>query len=170
MVDVNNSTVVPNDDLATTTDGYPGTSAHTYQMHLVQNITTDEYWLHYNTTDVYQFYQNMTIDGTTTKDGITREEHLTTALILGMITWILSPFILICNGLTIVVVLKYIKKITATHVAIAFLAFAGLFVGILPVFRLTLYLMGDSVYSKYINDLNGWVTTTARTLSVSAIL
>ena len=170
MVDVNNSTVVPNDGLATTTDGYPGTSAHTYQMRLVQNITTDEYWLHYNTTDVYQSYQNMTIDGKTTKDEITREEHLTTALILGMITWILSPVILICNGLTIAVVLKYIKKATPTHVVIAFLAFAGLFVGIVPALRLTLYLMGDSAYSKYINDLNVWVTVAARTLNVSAIL
>ena len=170
MVDINNVTDAPNDDLEKTTDGYHGTFAHTYQMGSVQNITTDEYWQNYKTTAVYQFYKSVTIDGETTKDEITREEHLTTALTLGMITWILLPVILIYNGLTIIVVMKYIKKVTPTHVVIAFLAFAGLFVGIVPILRLTLYLMGDSAYSKCINDLNGWVTMAARTLNVSAIL
>ena len=158
MVDVINATDVPNDDLATTTDGYPDTSAHAYQMGVDQNLTEDEYWLHYNTTDVYQFFLNVTTDSETAKDEIT--------IVLRMFMWILSLFILTCNGLTIIVVMKYIKKVTPTHVVIAFLAFAGLFVGILPIFSL----VGDSVQSKRINDLNGWVTIAARSLSISGIV
>ena len=51
-----------------------------------------------------------------------------------------------------------------------FLAFAGFFVGVIPLCRLILYLMADSVHSKYVNDLNLWVTVAARTLNISAIL
>ena len=56
MVNVKYVTDVPNDDLDTTTDGYPDTSARAYQMGMDQDMNTDEYWLHHNTTDVYQSY------------------------------------------------------------------------------------------------------------------
>ena len=141
MVDVINATDVPNDDLATTTDGYPDTFAHAYQMGVDQNLTEDEYWLHHNTTDVYQFFLNVTTDSETAKDEITRKEESALTFVLRMFMWILSLFILTCNGLTIIVVMKYIKKVTPTHVVIAFLAFAGLFVGILPIFSL----VGDGI-------------------------
>ena len=170
MVNVKNVTDVPNDDLDTTTDGYPDTSARAYQMGMDQDMNTDEYWLHHNTTDVYQSYNNVFTDDDMTKDEITRKEHLTSSFTLGMFMWILSPVILMCNGLTIIVVMKYIKKVTPTHVVIAFLAFSGLFVGIVPLLSLTLYLVGDSAQSKGINDLNTWVTLVSRTLNISAIL
>ena len=143
MVNVKNVTDVPNDDLDTTTDGYPDTSARAYQMGMDQDMNTDEYWLHHNTTDVYQSYNNVSTDDDMTKDEFTRKEHLTSSFTLGMFIWILSPVILICNGLTIIVVMKYIRKVTPTHVFIAFLAFSGLFVGIVPILSLTLYLVGD---------------------------
>ena len=108
----------------------------------------------------------MTTDSETAKDEITRKEQSALTFVLRMFMWILSPIILTCNGLTIIVVMKYIKKVTPTHVVIAFLAFAGLFVGILPIFSL----VGDSVQSKSINDLNGWVTIAARSLSISGIV
>ena len=135
-------------------------------MGVDQNLTEDEYWLHHNTTDVYQFFLNVTTDSETAKDEITRKEESALTFVLRMFMWILSLFILTCNGLTIIVVMKYIKKVTPTHVVIAFLAFAGLFVGILPIFSL----VGDSVQSKSINDLNGWVTIAARSLSISGIV
>ena len=109
MVDVINITDVPNDDLATTTDGYPDTSAHAYQMGVDQNLTEDEYWLHHNTTDVYQFFLNVTTDSETAKDEITRKEQSALTFVLRMFMWILSLFILTCNGLTIIVVMKYIS-------------------------------------------------------------
>ena len=143
MVNVKNITDVPNDYLDTTTDGYPDTSARAYQVGMDQDMNTDEYWLHHNTTDVYQSYNNVSTDDDMTKDKFTRKEHLTASFTLGMFMWILSPVILICNGLTIIVVMKYIKKVTPTHVVIAFLAFSGLFVGIVPILSLTLYLVGD---------------------------
>ena len=170
MVNVKNVTDVPNDDLDTTTDGYPDTSARAYQMGMDQDMNTDEYWLHHNTTDVYQSYNNVFTDDDMTKDEITRKEHLTSSFTLGMFMWILSPVILMCNGSTIIVVMKYIKKVTPTHVVITFLAFSGLFVGIVPLLSLTLYLVGDSAKSKGINDLNTWVTLVSRTLNISAIL
>ena len=169
MVNVKNVTDVPIDDLGTTTDGYPDTSAPAYQMGMDQDKNTDEYWLH-NTTDVYQSYNNVSTDDDMTKDEFTRKEHLTSSFTLGLFIWILSPVILICNGLTIIVVMKYIRKVTPTHVVIAFLAFSGLFVGIVPILSLTLYLVGDSAQSKGINDLNSWVSLVARTLNISAIL
>ena len=170
MVDVNNITDVTDTDLDIPTDGYPDTPEHVYQMGVDQNMTADEYWLNYNTTDVYQSYNNVSTDDDMTKDEITRKEQSALTFVLHMFMWILSPYILTCNGLTIIVVVKYIKKITLTHVVIAFLAFAGLFVGIVPILNLTFYLIGDSAQSKDINDLNTWVTIAARTLSISAIV
>ena len=170
MVGANNVTHETDDYWATTTDGYHGTSALAHQMRFNQNMTTDEYWLHYNITDVYQSYQNVTTDGAARKNEISRGEHLTLAFILVMFMWILSPIILACNGMTIIVVVKYIKNVTPTHIAICFLALAGFFAGIIPLCRLILYLMADSVHSKFVNVLNLWVTLAARTLNIFAIL
>ena len=61
---------------------------------------------------------------------------------------ILPPFILTGNGLTVVVVWKYVKKVTL--VVIAFLALEGVFVGIVPVLGPTFCIMGDPVHSKYL--------------------
>ena len=149
----------------TTSGGYSNTSAHAYQMGVDQNMTSDHNSVHYNNTDVPQAFQNVTTD-----DEIFTSEYPVLFLILGIFMCILPPFIWTGNCLTIIVVMKYINKVTPTHVTITFLASAGFFVGIVPVLSLTFYLVGDSAHSKYIYGLNSWVTAAARTLSVSAIL
>ena len=149
----------------TTSGGYSNTSAHAYQMGVDQNMTSDHNSVHYNNTDVPQAFQNVTTD-----DEIFTSEYPVLLLILGIFKCILPPFIWTGNCLTILVVMKYINKVTPTHVTITFLASAGFFVGIVPVLSLTFYLVGDSAHSKYIYGLNSWVTAAARTLSVSAIL
>ena len=65
---------------------------------------------------------------------------------------ILPPFILTGNGLTVVAVWKYVKKVTL--VVIAFLALEGVFVGIVPVLGPTFCIMGDPVHSKYLGYCN----------------
>ena len=204
MVDVNNVTDETDDYWAATTDGYHGKSTHAYQIGMAQNMTTGEYWLHYNTSDVYQSYQNVTTDdnitdvyqsyqnvttddnitdvyqsyqNVTTDDNITDvyqsyqnvtaddntiDEYSTLLFALLIFKWTLCPFILIGNGLTIIVVGKYIKKITPTHVLIAFLSVAGFFVGISDLLNFIIYLMrGNSVQSEQIYDLILWMTLVA---------
>ena len=155
MFEINNITDVRSDDLGTT-DGYHDTSTHSHQMGVTQDMSTDVYWL----------FLNATTDDEPTEDGIAAVEYPVLYLTLDVCMIILSPFILTCNGLTIIVVIQYIKKVTPTHVAVAFLAFASLFVGIIPLFSLT----GNFVHSRYIDNLNVWVTVAARTLNISAIL
>ena len=77
-----------------------------------------------------------------TDDEMTTEQYSTLLFALLIFRWILSPLILAANSLSIIVIVKYIKKVTPTHVGIAFLAIAGLFVGIVPLLSLAFYLMG----------------------------
>ena len=62
MIDVNSVSDETSDYLDTTADSYPDNSAQRYQMGVDQNMTADEYWLHYNTTEIYQSYQNKSTD------------------------------------------------------------------------------------------------------------
>ena len=138
MVDVTRVSNEANDYLATTTDGYADTPDHSYQIHVDQNTTADEYWSNNNSTNIYQSYQNVSID-----DKMTIEQYSTIRFALLIFEWILSPLILLTNGLSIIVIVKYIKKVTPSHMGIAFLAIADLFVGIVPVINLPLYTMGS---------------------------
>ena len=165
MVDINN---VADDYLSITTDGHLNTSACTYINGMDQDGTDES--LHYNTTDMSLFFLNATTDEETTQDKMNTDEDEVFSFTIGIFMWILSPFILTANSLTIIVVMKSIKKVTPTHVVIAFLAFAGLFVGMIPLLSLIFYLVGDSVNSEYTNDLKVWLYWTARTLNVSAIM
>ena len=140
------------------TDSYPDTSTH-------MNMTADEYRLNYNSTHINQSSQNVSTDGEMTT------QHYSTLLFAFLIfRWILSPLILTANSLSIIVIMRYIKKLTPTHIGIAFLAIAGLFVGIVPLFSLAFYLTGSSVHSKHIYDLIVWVTLLAIFLNISAML
>ena len=167
MADVNN---VTDDYLATTTDGFHETSALAYQMDMIENITADGHWLHFNTTDVYQFFQNATSGDNTIDDEINGDKHSALVFTLLIFKWTLCPFILIGNILTIIVVGKYIKKITPTHVVIAFLSVAGFFVGLVDLLGFIIYLMnGDPVHSNYIYDLMFWIALLTTGLNMSAI-
>ena len=106
----------------------------------------------------------------TTDDETTADETVLLVFILLVLKWILSPFILTGNGLTIIVVMKYIKKITPTHVVIAFLALAALFVGIVPLLNLVVYLLGDSVQAENICIVITWAKIMAIWLNVWAIM
>ena len=154
MVDVNGVSTIAAD--------YLSTSAHVNNT----GMAADEY----NTTEVYQPFQNVTTDVEATDNEMTTDEYTALLSTLLIFKWILSPFILTGNGLTIAVVMKYIKVVTPTHVGIAFMSFTGLFVGIIPLLNLTIYLMGDSVNTKYISILIVWFLLLARGLNVSAIL
>ena len=162
MVDVNNVTGETDDYLATTTDGYHGTSAHTYQLSMAQNMTTDEHWLHYNTTDVYQ---NATTGDNTIDEEITGDNNSALLFSLLIFKWTLCPFILAGNALTIIVIKKHVKKTSPTHIVIAFLALAGFVVGITDLLNFISYL----VHSKYIYDLMFWISLVATGLNMSAI-
>ena len=141
-------------------DSLPSVHVHTMAM------TADEY----NTTEAYQSFQNETTNDEATDNEMATDEYSCLLSALLIFTWILSPFVLTGNGLTIAVVMKYIKMVTPTHVGIVFLSFTGLFVGIIPLLNLTIYLMGDSVNAKYIHNSTVWVSLVARGLNVCAIL
>ena len=150
MVDVGNVTDETDDYLATTAEGYHGPSAHAYEISMTQNMTTDE--------------QNVTTDDNTIN------EYLAPLFALLIFKWTLCPFILTGNALTIIVIKKYVKKISPTHIGIAFLAIAGLFVGIVDLLNFIIYLMrGNSVQSEYIYGLMSWITLVATGLNMSAI-
>ena len=138
------------------------TSVHVHTM----AMTADEY----NTTEAYQSFQNASTNDEATDNEMTTDEYSALLSALLIFTWILSPFVLTGNGLTIAVVMKYIKTVTPTHVGIVFLSFTGLFVGIIPLLNLTIYLMGDSVNAKYIHNSTVWVSLVARGLNICAIL
>ena len=152
MIVVNSVSDETSDYLATTTDGYLDTSEHAYQKGADQNMTADEYWLHYNTTEVCQSYQNKSTD-----DEKTEEQYSPLIFTLLIFKWILLPFIVTANGLAIIVVMKYVKKITPSHVGIVFLSLAGFFVGIVPFLNLVIHLMGDSVHLRYVCDVMLWL-------------
>ena len=145
MIDVNSVSDETSDYLDTTADSYPDTSAQTYQMGVDQNMTADEYWLHYNTTEIYQSYQNKSTD-----DEMTTEQYSTLLFALLIFKWIMFPFIVTANDLTIIVAMKYVKKITPSRVGIAFLSFTVLLVGIFPFLNLVIHVMGDSVHLRYV--------------------
>ena len=147
------------------TDGYLDKSTHTYQIGVDQNMTADEYRLNNTSTHIIQSYQNASTD-----DEMTTEQFSAVLFALLIFKWILSPLILTANSLSIIVIVKYIKNLTPTHIGIAFLAIAGLFVGIVPLFSLAFYLMGNSVHCKHIYDLMVWVTLAAHGLNISAML
>ena len=151
MNDINGTTDETDDYLGTTTDGYHDTSAPAYQMGLDQDVNTDEYWLHYNTTDVYHSGQNVTTEYHKTTDEITSSEISILHFVLLISKCILAPLVLTGNSFTIIVVSKYIIKITPTHVVISFLAFSDMFVGVIPLVYLAVYLARDLVLFKYIN-------------------
>ena len=140
MVDVNSVTKE--------TDVYNGASAHTYQMDVDQNMTVNEYWLNCNSTYINHSYNNVSTD-----DEMTIVQYSSILFALLIFKWILSPLIVSANGLTIVVIVKYIKKVTPTHVGIAFLAIAGLFVGISLLLNLVVHLLGNSVHSEHIYNM-----------------
>ena len=106
----------------------------------------------------------------TTDDEITADETVLFVFVLLILKLILSPLILTGNSLTIIVVMKYIKKITPSHVVIAFLAIAGLFVGIVPLLNLVVYLVGDSVETKTICGAMTGAKTMAIWLNIWAIM
>ena len=124
------------------TDSYPDKSTHTYQIDVDQNMTAEEYRLNNNSTQMNQSYQNKSTD-----DEMTTEQYSAVLFAFLIFKWILSPLILTANSLSIIVIVKYIKNLTPTHIGIAFLAIAGLFVGIVTLFSLAFYLMGNSVHS-----------------------
>ena len=157
MVDVNSVTKE--------TDVYNGASAHTYQMDVDQNMTVNEYWLNCNSTYINHSYNNVSTD-----DEMTIVQYSSILFALLIFKWILSPLIVSANGLTIVVIVKYIKKVTPTHVGIAFLAIAGLFVGISLLLNLVVHLLGNSVHSEHIYNMTVWVSLVTIGLNISAML
>ena len=169
MNDINGTTDETDDYLGTTTDGYHDTSAPAYQMGLDQDLNTDEYWLHYNTTDVYHSGQNVTTEYHKTTDEITSSEISILHFVLLISKCILAPLVLTGNSFTIIVVSKYIIKITPTHVVISFLAFSDMFVGVIPLVYLAVYLARDLVLFKYINLMMFWVISVARSLNIYAV-
>ena len=144
MVDVNNVSNEINDYLHTTTDSCPDTTGHTC---LDQNMTADDY--------------------NTTNDEIPSDQHSALIFALLLFKWILFPFIVTGNGLTIIVVMKFVKKITPSHVGIAFLSVAGLLAGIVPFLNLIIQLMRDSVHLRYIYL---WLFLFTAGLNISAML
>ena len=167
MAAAHSVTYEANDLTSITTDGYLDTSAHTYKMNTDHDMSTDDDLLNTN-TDVYQSYLNGITD-TDVDDQTTTDDNSAVFLAFLIWNWTLCPFILTGNSLTIVIVVKYIKKVTPTHVSIAFLAVAGISVGIVDFFDLVVYLMGYSGHSERVYRLISWVSSEAMGLNISAI-
>ena len=115
-------------------------------------------------TDIYESTD------TITEDEMRREEKVLLFFVFLILKWILSPFILTGSGLTIVVILKFIKRMTPTHVAIAFLSLAGTFVGIVPLLNLVVYLLEDSGQGDIICGVMSWAKIMAAWLKIWAIV
>ena len=121
---------------------------------------------------------NFTIEGPLSED-VASDDEITVdlgessvfLLVILISKWILSPFVVTANVMTVVFVIKYIKKITPTHVVIAFLSFSGLLVGIIiHPFNLVLYFTGDTVHAKHLCDFLTWVKFAAVGLNFCAAL
>ena len=103
-------------------------------------------------------------------DEITADEAVIFIFVLLILKSIMSPLILTANSCTIIVVIKYIKMITPTHIVIAFLAIAGLFAGIVPLLNLVAYLVGDSVQAETICGVLNWAKVMSIWLNGWAIM
>ena len=119
-------------------------------------------------TDAYQSYENGTSEDEITVD---LGESSVFLLVILISKWILSPFVVTANVMTVVVVIKYIKKMTPTHVVIALLSFSGLLLGIIiHPFNLVLYFTGDTVHAEHLCDFLTWVKFVAVGLNFGAAL
>ena len=103
-------------------------------------------------TNTYESYENVTSD-----DDKTTDKYPIVLLAVLSFKWILSPFLFIENVLTVTVIVKYIRKVTPTHVVITFHSMSGLFVAIIHPFNLVLFFTGESLDSKYLCDFLTWV-------------
>ena len=80
-------------------DGYHDTSAQAHQMDVDQDMSTDDDWSDYITTDVYQSTQSTT-----------SQEQSTMLTALFILKCILSAFLLTGNCFIIVIAIKYIAN------------------------------------------------------------
>ena len=100
---------------------------------------------------------------------VLKHSHLLFVILI--FKWGLSPFVVIANGLIIVIVMKYVKKVTATHVVIAFLSLSGFFVGtIVHPLNVILYFTGNSLNFNHLCNFLTWIKYVAVGLNFCAIL
>ena len=116
-------------------------------------------------TDTYQPHENVTSD-----DNKTTDKYPIVLFTVLIFKWILSPFLFIENVLTITVVVRYIRKVTPTHVVITFHSISGLFVAIIQPFNVVPFFRGDSLNSKHLCGFLTWVNFVAFGLNICAVL
>ena len=116
-------------------------------------------------TDAYQSYENVT-----DSDNIATDESSILLFVVLAFKWILSPFAVTADCLTIVVVVKYIKKVTPTHIVIVYLCFSGFLIGIIVhPFNVVLFFTGDSLNSEHLCEFLTWVKFVAVGLNFIAV-
>ena len=116
-------------------------------------------------TDVYQSYENVT-----DSDDIATDESSILLFVVLAFKWILSPFVVTADCSTIIVVVKYIKKVTPTHIVIVYLCFSGFLIGIIVhPFNVVLFFTGDSLNPEHLCELLTWVKFVAVGLNFNAV-
>ena len=110
----------------------------------------------------------MTIMATTTTTTI--EQYFGLSFYICIVECCLSLFILLGNGLTVVIVTKCVKKVTPTHVAVTYLAVADFTVGIMSWFHLTTYLIQGYRHWRNWCTFAAWFEYISSSLNIVAVM
>ena len=101
----------------------------------------------------------------------TIEQYFSLSFYICVAECCLSPFILLGNGLTVVVVTRYLKTVTPTHVAVTYLAVADFTVGMMSWFHLTTYLtQGDWKHWRNWCKFAAWCDYASSALNTVAVM
>ena len=82
----------------------------------------------------------------------------------------LSPLILLGNRITVVIVTRYLKRFTPTHVAVTYLAVADFTVGMMPWLRLITYLTQDFSHWRNWSTITSWIENVVAAQGLNAIM
>ena len=107
----------------------------------------------------------------TTTTTVRIEQYFGLSFYIFVVECCLSPFILFGNRLTVVIVTRYLKKFTPTHVAATYLAVADFTVGMMPWFHLTTYLtQDDSKFWRNWCKFAAWFDNVLTALNITAVM
>ena len=100
----------------------------------------------------------------------TIERHLGLPFYICIVTCCLSPWILLVNGLTVVIAIRYVTRVTPTHVAVAYLAAVDFLVGMTPWFQLTTYLTQGNKQWGYWCIFSNWLENVSVVMNLNAVM
>ena len=107
---------------------------------------------------------------TTMATTTTIEQYFGFSFYICVVECCLSLLTLLGNGLTVVIVTKYLKKVSPTHVTVTYLAIADFTVGMMPWFHFTTYLtQGFKAWRNWCT-LAAWFNYFSSCLNIVAVM